>query len=227
MIYGANAAGKTNLLSALATMESIVRHSARGPDRLPVSPFRFDPACENEPTTFETTFISDDVRYQYGFSATGDRITHESLYAWPRGRLQTWFERGPDFDGGIRFGSRLAGERELWRHATRPDALVLSTAVALNSRQLQPVYQWFSRRLRLAGVYGWSSKFSFDWCQGNHKERIVQFLRAANLAIADLRTVETDDLDPRPTRVARVPWMRTRESYDCCTTCPAHPPPAN
>ncbi len=198
VIYGANASGKTNLLSALATMERIVRHSARGLDELHVSPFRFDGAQENDPTTFEAIFISDGVQYQYGFAATADRIVREWLYAWPRGRVQTWFRRDEAIEGEVRFGGRLSGDRDVWRRATRPDALLLSTAVALNSKQLQPVYEWFRSRLRVAGVYGWSPDYSFEWCQDDRKERILRFLRAADLAISDIRVVETDVDLPAP-----------------------------
>ena len=58
-IYGANAAGKTNLLRALATMQSIVVDSNRDPGSIPVTPFLFDPACRQEPSTFEIIFLVD------------------------------------------------------------------------------------------------------------------------------------------------------------------------
>ena len=69
-IYGANAAGKTNLLAALAAMEVMVTQSARGLDELPLIPFLFDSTTRDEPTTLEVMFVSDGVRYQYGFAAT-------------------------------------------------------------------------------------------------------------------------------------------------------------
>ena len=44
-IYGANAAGKTNVIQGLKTMRDIVLGSVGGSGELPVIPFRFDPAC--------------------------------------------------------------------------------------------------------------------------------------------------------------------------------------
>ena len=77
-IYGANAAGKTNVIRGLKTMRDIVLGSAlSGPAELPVTPFRFDPACSDQPTTFEVMCIADGVRYQYGFRAS-DSISQDS-----------------------------------------------------------------------------------------------------------------------------------------------------
>ena len=155
-VYGANAAGKTNLLQALQAMRHMVARSSRDLGELPVTPFRFDPDCEARPTTFEVMCFAEGVRYQYGFSATRTAVTGEWLYAWPRGRAQLWFERqGARIDGdSFKYGDRLSGDREVWRRATRPDALFLSTAVALNSIQLRPVFDWFTGNLHVVGIGG-------------------------------------------------------------------------
>lgn len=166
-IHGANAAGKTNLIRGLKTMHDIVLGSAAsGPAELPVTPFRFDPACSDQPTTFEVMCIADGVRYQYGFRATRSEITDEWLYAWPSGRLQVWFERRNGEATGApswKIGGKLTGDRQVWKRATRPQALFLSTAVSLNSTQLLPVFDWFRKRLHVAGLGGWSSVFSVNY----------------------------------------------------------------
>jgi len=41
-------------------------------NRLPVKPFLFDVETKDEPTEFEVSFIANNVKYQYGFSATQD-----------------------------------------------------------------------------------------------------------------------------------------------------------
>ena len=206
-IYGANAAGKTNLLFALRTMRDIVVESAREIGELPITPFRFDADSETRPTTFEVIAIASRMRFQYGFSATRDHVTSEWLYTWPRGRVQLWFERMSDAESGAvscRFGDRLAGDKEVWRRATRSNALFLSTAVTLNSEQLRPIFDWFGRNLHIAEVGGWSNEFSVKWCRGSRKAEVVRFLRAADLAIDDVRVVldessedEIADVEPQ------------------------------
>ena len=193
-IYGANAAGKTNVIRGLKTMHDIVLGSASGLAELPVTPFRFDPACRDQPTTFEVMCIADGVRYQYGFRVTRSEVTDEWLYAWPSGRLQVWFERrsGDATEApSWKLGGKLTGDRQVWKRATRPQALFLSTAVSLNSMQLLPVFDWFRKRLHVAGVGGWSPGFTVDYSKKGGAD-VLGFLAAADLGIVDLRIVEKE-----------------------------------
>ena len=135
---------------------------------------------------------------QYGFSATRKLVTDEWLYAWPRGRIQLWFERTTERETGAvrcKFGDKLAGDKEAWRRATRPNALLLSTAVTLNSEQSRPVFGWFRDNLHIAALGGWANTFSVEWCGGDRKAEIVRFLRETDLAIDDLR-VGHEDFSP-------------------------------
>ena len=189
-IYGANGAGKTNLLRALGAMEEIVLASARGLDELPVTPFRFDETLRDEPTTLQVTIIgSDGVRYQFGFKATKRAVLEEWLYAWPRGRIQKWYVRQEDaFD----FGERLVGDREVWGRATRVDALFLSTAISLNSAQLRPVFDWFARHLHVGRVGAWSPAFTIECCEDDRKKQVIRFLHSADIAISDLEVAKEE-----------------------------------
>ncbi len=194
-MYGANAAGKSNLIRALYTMQQIVRQSGRGIGELPVTPFRFSPESIFQPTTFEVVGVVNRMRFQYGFSATADVVTEEWLYAWPLGRIQFWFERATDPESGeakCKFGNKLAGDKEVWRRATRPNALLLSTAITLNSEQLRPIFDWFNENLHVSGSGSWGREFSAQWCDGDRKDEVLQFLRAADVAIDDMRIVRKE-----------------------------------
>jgi AAA15 family ATPase/GTPase len=200
-IYGPNAAGKSNLLMALRSMKEIVVKSAlnrqRG-DKLPVTPFKLDVKTASSPSKFEVTLISGGVRYQYGFSADQQQIYEEWLIAYPKGFPQHWFDRVWDKKKkkyNWSMGSALQGEKKLWQKSTRENALFLSTAVQLNSEQLQPVYDWFNARLRLAHVSGWSQGFSASLCQKKEKAKVLSFLKAADLDIQDI-SVKKEVFDP-------------------------------
>lgn len=201
VIYGPNASGKSNFLLALQTMKRVVTESAislqRG-DLLPVTPFRLHPEFRLQPSEFEVTFIVNKVRYQYGFSATPDRIHEEWLLAYPKGRAQRWFGRAWNAQGNSydwELGNNLLGEKQLWQKSTRNNALFLSTAVQLNSEQLQPIFDWFKNTLRMTNVGGWNPEFTASLCEQhgekNEKARIVDFLRAADLNIEDIRVERT------------------------------------
>lgn len=199
-IYGPNASGKSNFLTALRTMQRIVLESAASRqhgDSLPVVPFRLSPQARTEPSEFEVTFLVEGVRYQYGFSATTARIYDEWLLAYPKGRAQRWFTRVWNEEKQRHeweLGSNLLGEKQLWQKSTRDNALFLSTAVQLNSEQLKPVFDWFSSTLRMAGLGGWGPTFSATLCEHEGKARVMRFLHAADLHIDDV-LVDTQPFD--------------------------------
>ena len=152
VIYGANASGKSNLLRSLRTMKKVVTQTSQRGDKLPVVPFKLDPTILNQPSEFEVIFIIDGIRYQYGFSATEDKIFEEWLFAYPKGRAQKWFKRIFNFETqnyDWSFSSLLGGTKQLWKEATRENALFLSTAVQLNSEQLKPLFDWFDKKTQI------------------------------------------------------------------------------
>lgn len=124
-IYGANAAGKSNLIKAFAVMNEIVIKSAivQRDEKLPILPFLLG-QNEKESTEFEISFITKDIRYRYGFSVTNDRVFKEWLFAYPNGRVQQLFLRTYDEKSGeYAYDDRnLMGEKKLWEKSTRENA---------------------------------------------------------------------------------------------------------
>ncbi|AGE20039.1 TPA: ATP-binding protein [Serratia marcescens] len=192
VIYGANAAGKSNLLLAVRAMMDLVTQSAannQAGENIAVYPFKLSSESVGQPTEFEVIFIAEGVRYQFGFSATQDRIIDEWLYAYPKGRPQKWYYRSwnaESLEYDWDFGNYLLGEKQVWQRSTRANALFLSTAVQLNSEQLKPVFMWFQKTLRMSGVSGWNNSFSAKRCTENTKKDILGFLKAADVGIDDI-----------------------------------------
>lgn len=191
-LIGPNAGGKSNFLLALSTMQQIAVDSAinlqRG-DKLPVTPFRLDPCTRQLPTEFEVTFAVNGVRYQYGFSATAERIHDEWLFAFPKGRAQRWFQRAWDCSSEQYewvLGNNLMGEKLLWQKSTRDNAPFLSTAMRLGSEQLQPVFDWFKNTLRVTSVGNWKLHADSSLCKESGKRRVLELLRAVDIEIDDI-----------------------------------------
>lgn len=192
-IYGANASGKSNLIRALDTMQQVVVESAgwqRGKE-LPMEPYLLSTQAAQEPCEFEVSFYVSGVRFQYGFSATSERVMEEWLYAYPSGRAQSWIERAWDEGSqSYQWGrmEALKGQKKLWKDSTRDNALLLSTAVQLNCEQLQPVFDWFENTLKIVGINGFNPGFSIKSCEkGERKKEIVNFLKSADLNITDIK----------------------------------------
>ena len=141
-IYGANASGKSNVLSALAWMREAVVSSSRkwNPEAgIPRDPYAWEPK-RIEPSTYEATFLIGEVRYQYGFTASHSTFLEEWLHAWPKGRKQVWFERD---NQKFHFGDHLKADYKAVVESTRENALFLSTALQLARKELQPIAMWF------------------------------------------------------------------------------------
>ena len=202
VIYGANASGKSNFIKAIVLMEDLVKHSAndiQAGEELSVTPFLLDEESNSRPSEFEVTFVSQGVRYQYGFSANTEHFLEEWLYAYPEGRPQKWIERAYDKSTQTyKWGSmgKLTGKKQMWQEATRPNALFLSTAIQLNNQQLKPVFEWFSKTLHVAGFGRWHPGFSIKACENEKaKNNILRFLKAADIDIDDVK-LEYEKFNP-------------------------------
>ncbi len=206
VIYGPNAAGKSNLLRALHTLQYLVQNSATGTQegqRLPVTPFLLSKTSPEEPSEFEIIFIADEgVRYHYGCLVSAERVHKEWLVAYPQGRPQRWFER--EYVKGKEtyewwFGPRFKAdraERKVWQEFTRPNALFISTAIQLNNEQLKPVFAWLTQKLIVlipgTGV-NWNPHLSINLLRESRgQNQVARFLRAADISIDRLELREED-----------------------------------
>ncbi|MFO8164159.1 MAG: ATP-binding protein [Desulfatiglandales bacterium] len=194
VVYGPNAAGKSNLVQAIAFMKRFVLSSAKQSqegEKIDVTPFLFNQQSSRNPSEFEVLFIQDGIRYQYGFAANSERVTGEWLFAYPEGRAQKWFERNydPKTQKDIwYFGPKFTGSRKVWQEATRGNALFLSTAIQLNNEQLKPVFNWFDKTLVVLGERERIDPvFSVGECEeAEKKKKVFKFMNAADLSITDI-----------------------------------------
>lgn len=155
VIYGPNASGKSNLLRGLDALRDIViREPSATIQRLPVSPFRFDPGLADQPSEFELNFIADKRRFKFILAATQDRIVREQLVAFPKGHESVLYERLHESGSDrYQFGDQLEGDRalhETWQRLTGPQRLFLTQAVANSSeelRQLRSPLKWLQNNL--------------------------------------------------------------------------------
>jgi AAA15 family ATPase/GTPase len=205
VLYGANASGKSNLLSALRFVSDFIRNSTSRTqlgDPIPYTPFAIRTAdSETAPSQFEVNFVQEGVRYQYGLAVSSEAVVAEWLYAFPEGRQQMWFQRRFEPNTNTtswEFGPSLRGQKKVWQEATRPNAPYLSTAVQLNAEQLKPVFDWFTVALRSIAPYARvGDGFTTQQCDqnANWKARVLEFLATSDLGIADIR-IEKHKFDP-------------------------------
>lgn len=215
-IYGANAAGKSNLLDGLRFMAEAVRDSYRSwhPEGgVPRSPYQLDPAAD-DPSVFVADVVVGGVRQVYGFVVDDERVREEWLYAYPRSRRRVLFERGDD---GVSFGSTVSGQRsrktELLAELTRPNALFLSLAAQVGQPDLLPAYHWFAGSpgtLRFVDGFAGRDLGKVTTQVARLLERdpsskrlLLDLLAAADFGITDIHVEQIEQVTPSQFRVAR------------------------
>ena len=194
VIYGANASGKSNIINALAFMKGVVAESAtqiREGQKFYFQPFKLDGISSTKPSEFEITFITDGIRYQYGFSLLAERIISEWLLVYKTSKPQIWFDRryNPETnEDEYTFSTFLAGEKKLWQKSTRSNSLFLSKAVDLNSSALRPVFLWIVQQLKVIGA-GEQPMIEFSTLLAQKPEgnkQLLEFLNTADFSISEL-----------------------------------------
>ncbi|MEN4041426.1 MAG: AAA family ATPase [Anaerolineaceae bacterium] len=200
VVYGPNAAGKSNLIAAARFVDEYVNSSAERNLYSPiaVTPFLLIAEPGTAPAEFELTFIdSQAVRYLYGFHVTTRQVVREWLVAYPKGSPQTWFEREHTVgkEPEWYFGRNLKGKNNQVAELTRPDVLFLSNAAKFNHRQLGRVFEWFQKSLRVIDadrlnpyLYTYSAALAKNDRQA--QERIRRLLAVADFGISDFEVRE-------------------------------------
>jgi uncharacterized protein len=143
VVYGANASGKSNIVSAIDYMRRAVlfSHSRGDPDGgVNRSPFALDQEYEKKTTLFDIDFVMGGTRFYYGFEASDAAYESEWLWAFPSGKRQILFHREQQ---NFEFGRSLKGQNNVIKDLTRPNSLFISAAAQNNHEDLSKVSSFF------------------------------------------------------------------------------------
>ena len=208
-IFGANASGKSNVLTALSQMRDAVLNSYAewtSYTGLPRHEFALDEKSADDTSFFEVDFVlNDGVRWTYGYELASTRVQAEWLHAYPRGRRQVWLDRDASRDVEFDFpGDRIQDRGRLAR-TTRPNALFLSQAATDNHPQLTPLYRWFDRNLWLITPEHERREreaYTVSRLQDRlSRHRIEELLRVADLGISGAKVEQRSRQDPPSVRL--------------------------
>lgn len=190
VIYGANASGKSNFLSAIHFLKHLVIKST---DKKPDEPFELisfllEKDSKTKPSCFDINFFCNGVRYNYYLVLDKNKVFHEHLAYYPKKYKKNIFTRDLNDSGTYEYniGSDLKPKRIYDDTAlkTSPNVLFLTKMVEENSQFLKTVYDWFANTL--------SEQFSLeDTAKNIHssndfKERFLKFLKSQDIDIVDI-----------------------------------------
>ncbi|HTJ93827.1 MAG TPA: ATP-binding protein [Pararobbsia sp.] len=201
-VYGANASGKSSLVMAMDVIPTLLsRRPQAAAHPLPVEPFRFDSALIGKPSEFEVHFIASATRYQFKLCVTRERIVHESLTVYPRGKATPLYER--NYVKGVddyAFGGAIEGNEvmlEAWRKLTGPQTLFLSQAVANSGEemlQLRTPYTWLQEGVIIVrdDLSRWARIGRLLPADQRFAPEISTFLRDVDVPVTGIRPDRTE-----------------------------------
>lgn len=150
-IYGANGAGKSNLLSAIRLLKEMVTTGSLNKVYLNGRlQFRFDPACENKPSGLAIEFCQNDKNYYYHIEFQGRKVMLEELLLSKKNKDEVIFQRENDtikLPGNVNETFMDALDR-----LVRPDMLLLSFFGEYypgENQQAAEAYRWFTEKLQI------------------------------------------------------------------------------
>ena len=203
VIYGANAAGKSNLIRAMGVAQQMILE--RGSGFASVEPFRFDRDKVGQPSTFEFRVLLGDQVFVYGFDATNRNIVCEWLSVLKDDDELTIFERNNK--GETTTESRT--KRQFPDDTTMFDTLGKLAQLPLTGRQLflsrilslpevsqgktlKSIIRWLTRDLVVLGTEHRASDIVSRLSSDPHFRAFSsRFLKSVGTGIGDLGLLET------------------------------------
>ena len=210
VLYGANGAGKSNLVKAISCLEGLVIRGTEPKKAIGRRPFLLDSTSAGQPTEFSVQFVEQGTVYALGVKVTDRVVSEEWLSVMRNGREVSVYQRITKDSEEVNIEAGPVLEEDSWGNHAKVLALtkvgVLPNQLFLHaiSKALQEQDQgviagalrWFTHRLQiipasasfanLAGLMAQNSKFA-DFAGG--------FLRKVATGVDRLKvdTVEVDE----------------------------------
>ncbi len=186
-IYGANASGKSNFISAFSFVKSFILSSAKemqAEELIDVEPFRLDTESEVKPSFFELVLLLEGRKYRYGFEVNSQRVISEWLFYSATSKETKLFTRDSGriiLSQGFRDGKGIVEK-------TRDNALFLSVLAQFNSSVALIILRFISRMGIVSGLHEIGiRKITFSGLQEDeNKLEIVGLIKKLDLGIDDI-----------------------------------------
>lgn len=196
VIYGANAAGKSNILTALLNVFELLFSPWENKTEL-VRTRRPFALCTGKPTRMHVSFYANRIRYDYTISYTSEHIIDELMEWFPNGSKSLFYERrfvSDDSQATIKFGQSVglsAKTKDIFLQNTLNNHTVLSCfgkrSFEADAKPIANLYNWIGRYIHRFD----NPKFTLETSlkqvleNGKAKQFYIQMLEKADFNIVD------------------------------------------
>lgn len=198
VIYGKNGGGKSNVIRAFWLAVQFIRNAQRTQHEkasIPVKPFLLNDTSVNEPTSFEFTYVLDEVKYTYGFAATKNCVVREYLYHAPKGQKSMVFER--EYQTFTFRENAEKRKRQLISETVAPNQLYFAIACTMNEKACIAAMKWFREYLFFSRDYTDIPHQLLEYSEDtNMLNAISNYAKMADLGIKDMKfEIKSTELD--------------------------------
>jgi uncharacterized protein len=148
LLYGANAAGKSNFVKAIDFAKTWI--TTRKSQLIENQSFRFDSKSKKQVSKFSFEFISNDKTFEYGFWIDSESIKKEWLFEIKLDNKKVLFDRSIDKNGTIYFSASdlmLNAEDKSFlqfvQRSVKDTELFLSHSADNNAPWFMFAFEWF------------------------------------------------------------------------------------
>lgn len=189
VIYGANGSGKSSLVDAIHFVKNLVVNSISYQPGQAIfqNPHKLSgPDAESK---YALQFITNGIRYAFGFTLKHSLVTEEYLYYFPNGRQMKIYERD---EAGFTAGKGFKSKFKSCNDVLKPNRLLLSCAANFsNVDEIAKAFGFFKDELviyRGLGTDNWMGYF-MEQIKTNPamKKTVLSFLQSLGTGIEDIQ----------------------------------------
>lgn len=204
VVYGANGSGKSNFIDAISFVKNLVMGSILNPPGQGIRQMPHKLDGFDKDSTYRIQFITNDVRYVFGFTLKNMVVVDEYLYCFPNGRQTKVFERSSEM---FTAGSKFRGRFNTCKDVLKPNRLLLSCAANFSSvEEVMAAYKFFSDELVIFGPVNENNWMNYSLYQISQNEKMKQavlsFMKELGMGIKDIevtidqKQLESSELPP-------------------------------
>jgi len=200
VIYGANASGKSNVLSAMSFMKNVVLNKMKviqSTDTLPHDPFKLNTATQDASSTFEIIFFIGTAKYRYGFEMDTTTVYAEWLYADEKGKEAKLFYREADeeeyVNPSFKEGYQFFDKKNLKINISK-NQLFLWKCDQNDGEISKSILNWF-KYINIINGISHDGYINYTMQQMEHEDfrtEIIKFVKTADIGLEDIQLEETD-----------------------------------